>query len=61
MAKWEVKFDIRKGNSSLSKSVQVESESESMAVQLAETQARKSVSSMYRDEYVWSVSSVRRK
>ncbi|MCG5290837.1 hypothetical protein KDV94_13650 [Providencia rettgeri] len=61
MAKWEVKFDIRKGNNSMVSTETVEAENESTALILAENNSKRSHSSQNNQGYTWSARTIKRK
>lgn len=61
MSKWEVKFDVRKGNNTMLTTEKVEAEAERTAIQLAEAKSKKSLSSKYNQGYTWHLHSVKRK
>lgn len=60
MAKWDVQFEVRKGNAVTLLNKTVEADSEYMAVRLAETQL-KSSSPSYRTGYDWNLRKISKK
>lgn len=60
MAKWDVQFEVRKGSAVALLNKTVESDSEHMAVRLAESQL-KSSSPSYRSGYDWNVRKINKK
>lgn len=60
MAKWVVKFDVKKGNNTMLTTENVEAESEGTAIQLAEKKSKKSLSHKYDQGYTWFLHSVKR-
>ncbi|WP_433586994.1 hypothetical protein [Providencia alcalifaciens] len=61
MAKWEVKFDVRKGNSGLVTTETVEAETESTALVLAENKSKKARPNYVNQGYTWAVRTIKRK
>ena len=61
MAKWDVRFEVRKGNSVTEKGATVEADSERVAIQLAETKAKSATTPVYRNEYEWKMKSIKKK
>ena len=60
MAKWAVKFDVRKENNTMHTTETVEAETESTAIRIAEGKS-KSLSAKVKQGYTWNLLSVKRK
>lgn len=61
MAKWEVKFDVRKGNNGMVTTEIVEAESESTALILAENKSRAAHTNNDNQGYTWTARAIKRK
>lgn len=61
MAKWAVKFDVRKENNTMHTTETVEAETESTAIRIAEGKSKSSLSAKVKQGYTWNLLSVTRK
>ncbi|MEM8110752.1 hypothetical protein Q4S27_16580 [Morganella morganii subsp. sibonii] len=59
MAKWQVRFDVRKGNSSMSVTENVNAETESAAIAIAEQKSRRAYPNNHNQDYEWNLISVK--
>lgn len=61
MAKWAVKFDVRKGNNTMHTTENVDAETEAMAVRIAEGKSKSNLSAKVSQGYIWNLLSVIKK